>query len=150
MAPRYLVRLPHAALRARVSVSTMVQAAIGGRPPEPHEVAAFALTRDERRFVDELSRRHDRFWIYRSHQKRYCGDFALVDMSSPRPCRRTVWIVDLKHAARLRLGGGGAGVQLRNRDAAIAELVADGVADADSPACAVVGDRRVVLAHLLS
>ena len=99
---------------------------------------------------EELTRRHRQFWVFRSNQRRFCGDFVVVDMSAPKPWHRPVWVVDLKHNGKLHLGGGGAGVQLRNRQLAVKELAARGVAGEHTEAYAVVGGREVVVRHILA
>lgn len=144
----YTLHLPYSALRARVPIAAILRPVLG-RKPTAACVAAFDLTADERQFVDGLIRRHRRFWVFRSNQRRFCGDFVVVDMSSPNPGYRPVWVIDLKHGSRLHLGGGGAGIQLRNRHLAVRELVRGGVTGTETRPHAVVGDRRVVLEHLL-
>jgi len=146
--PGYILRLPHAALRARVPIAAILRPALG-RKPSAACVAAFELTNDERRFVYALLR-HPRFWLYRSNQRRFCGDFVVVDMSAAKPCRRSVWVIDLKRDGRLHLGGGGAGVQLTNRHLAVRELAGRGVAGTELTPQAVVGGREVVVQHILS
>lgn len=86
-------------------------------------LAAFRLTPREERFARRLITRCPQWWVWRTHQRRFAGDFVLVDMSCPVPAHRIVWVVDLKLGAPLRLGGGGCGVQLRNAPDAAQELV---------------------------
>lgn len=97
----------------------------------------FALTADEERFVYSLLgepdgnglRKHN-LWVFRVHQQKFAGDFVLVDLSSPlRPLagQRMPWwdvfVLDLKMNAPLKLGGGGAGVQLRFAEEAAEQAV---------------------------
>ncbi len=144
----YILRLPHAALRARAPIAAILRPALG-RKPTAKCVAAFELTSAEWQFVHALTR-HPRFWMYRSNQRRFCGDFVVVDMSARYPSDRPVWVIDLKREGRLCLSGGGAGVQLRNRQLAVAELARRGVAGEDTAARPVVGGREVVMRHLLA
>ncbi len=141
---QYLLRLPRAALRRRVPLAALLRHATG-RAASPPVLRAFALSPDEQRFADALTERHAQFWLYRSHQRAFCGDFVVVDMSAPRPHDRRVYAVDLKAGARLRRA---AGIQMRNRHRAVAALATAGVILPDTPAEPVLGDRRVVLAHI--
>jgi hypothetical protein len=111
-------------------------------------LSAYAFCNDEAAFARELLRKRSQLWLFRSNQRRFCGDFVVVDMSSPVVERRPAWVVDLKLGAPLRVGGGGAGIQLRNSDRALAEI-AD-VHGAIAPPLAaerVTGDRREVLGY---
>lgn len=87
----------------------------------------FALTSDEERFVHQLLgsrwssglRKHN-LWVFRVHQQRFAGDFVVVDVSSPLRAwsgMRLPWwdvfVLDLKMNAPLKLGGGGAGIQMK-------------------------------------
>ena len=82
-------------------------------------LGVFALSEDELRFAREVLAERPCYWVFRSNQRAFCGDFVLVDMSSPRPERRRVFVVDLKRGATVREGGGGAGVQLTRARAAV-------------------------------
>ena len=75
-----------------------------------------------------------------------CGDFLVVDMSSPDHKRRRAFVMELKSGAPLRLGGGGAGVQLRNAGKAVRDVaLASGVLDAEAPYELVTGDGERLL-----
>jgi hypothetical protein len=118
------------------------------RPPAADQgfaVHSFALKNDERHFARELLRRKSNYWLFRSNQRHACGDFAVVDVSSPVPARRRAFVIDLKQGAPVRLGGGGAGVQLRNAEQVIRELEATSVLGSDSPYELVTGDARAML-----
>jgi hypothetical protein len=41
-------------------------------------------------------------WVFRCDQRRFAGDFVVVDMSEPRPERRWVVVLDLKMGAPFR------------------------------------------------
>ena len=70
-------------------------------------------------------------------------------MSSPDPRIRAVWVLDLKQGAPLRWGGGGAGDQLQNAGAALADLARRfGVVSRDAEPSLVVGDGRLLLSEL--
>lgn len=88
----------------------------------------FELCADEVQFACGLldtrkgsgMRKHN-LWLFRSHQQKYAGDFVIVDVSSPprrvgdlQLPRWEVFVLDLKRNARLQLGGGGAGIQLKH------------------------------------
>lgn len=106
--------------------------------------------------------------IFRADQRRFCGDFICVDVSSPPQVQGNlllpaweVFVLDLKRGAPLQVGGGGAGIQLRNAADAAAvahRLVATravGAAEAarlswqrslaPSRVWLLVGDRQEVL-----
>ena len=82
----------------------------------------FEFKNDEKRFVRELFARKPNLWVFRCDQQQACGDFVLVDMSSPVPALRKVLVVDLKQGGALKLGGGGAGVQFQNAGQAVATI----------------------------
>lgn len=111
----------------------------------------YALKSDEKPFVRELLIRKRNLWVFRCDQRRFAGDFVVVDMSDPRPARRQVVVLDLKMGAPLVLGGGGAGVQLTN-----AQLAVDGVAERQgvlapgTPYTLATGDKDAMLAFLRS
>lgn len=65
--------------------------------------------------------------LFRADQRRFCGDFICVDVSGPPQVqgelllpRWDVFVLDLKRGAPLQIGGGGAGIQLRNAAGAAA------------------------------
>lgn len=109
----------------------------------------YALKSDEKPFVRELLGRKRNLWAFRCDQRRFAGDFVVVDMSEPRPARRLVVVLDLKMGAPLVLGGGGAGVQLTH-----AQLAVDGVAARQgliapgSPYVLATGDKDTMIAFL--
>lgn len=137
-----LVRLPLAYARGRQSMAQVLDRAIGGDVRAA--VPAFRLHPREKRFARLILERHTRFWLYRTDQKQRSGDFALLDMSSPDPAGRRLWIVDLKLGADVKLGGGGAGNQLSNHPAAVALLQRRGLIRDACPRLAV-GDGSALL-----
>lgn len=144
--PRFL-KLRRDALERRDAVSCLVAHSL--RPSATvrvHAVSAFAFKNDELSFARELLRRKSQLWLFRSNQRAFCGDFLVVDVSSPRPTRRPAFVLDLKQGAPLRLGGGGCGVQLKAAAHAVAELARrTGVMDPDREAELVTGDATEVL-----
>ena len=109
-------------------------------------VQSFELKNDERPFVEELLRRKSNLWVFRTNQRRFCGDFIVVDMSHVEVCRRPVLALDLKQNARVKTGGGGAGIQFRNVPHALdAIAVHTRVIPRDSPYAMVTGDSRLLL-----
>ena len=109
----------------------------------------YALKSDEKPFVRELLGRKRNLWVFRCDQRRFAGDFVVVDMSEPRPARRQVVVLDLKMGAPLVLGGGGAGVQLVH-----AQLAVDGVAarggliPPGTPYVLATGDKDAMISFL--
>jgi hypothetical protein len=131
-------------------MAPLVAAAVGTRVSRA-QVAAFELTPGERAFTLELARRKTNLWLFRSNQRRFCGDFVVIDMSSAQPAQRSVWVIDLKMNRPLKLGGGGAGVAFRNADAAVGEIATSTGAILPGTALEkVTGDGDVVLAHLMA
>ncbi len=88
----------------------------------------FALHPSELVFARQLLRVHTRFWLFRTHQQAACGDFVVVDMSSPRADRRSVYALELKTGSGVSTAGG---LQLAGVARAVEELTVEGV----------VGDR---------
>jgi hypothetical protein len=82
------------------------------------ELEAYALSGPETAFARALLRRKRNLWLYRCHQRRFCGDFVVVDMSaaSPRPAR----VLELKAGEVPKAGCGG--WQLRAAAEAVASL----------------------------
>ena len=80
----------------------------------------FELSGPEQLFAKSLLRKKRNLWLFRCDQKSYCGDFAVVDMSSPQVEGRKLYVLELKAGAPLRFAGKGAEGQLRN-----SELVAE-------------------------
>ena len=111
----------------------------------------YALKSDEKPFVRELLSRKRNLWVFRCDQRRFAGDFVVVDMSDPRPARRWVVVLDLKMGAPLVLGGGGAGVQLTHAQLAVDGVAArEGVLAPGVPYVLATGDKEVMLAFLRS
>lgn len=109
----------------------------------------FALHEDERAFAFLLLSHQPHYWLFRSNQRRFCGDFIVVDMSSPLKEGRRVFVLDLKQNTNLKVGGGGAGVQFRHAGRAvrtIARLTGELLRDAAFEKA--VGDKDQLLAYL--
>lgn len=104
---------------------------------------AFAFKADEAEFARALLERHPRLWVYRGNQRASCGDFVVVDMSSPRPALRTAYVVELKLGARPRVGGGPVGVQLARAGEALAALPCRAP---DGPVVVLTGDGAALAA----
>ena len=121
----------------------------GGRPPSRALIQAFALCNDELCFARSMLERGTRYWLFRSNQRLFCGDFVIVDMSPRHAGGRRSWVVDLKLGAELSVGGGGAGMQLINSRHAIAHIAwTTGAISPESTPELLAGDRRAVLARL--
>jgi len=111
-------------------------------------VAAFAFKNDERRFALDLLRRRPQFWVFRSNQRAFCGDFVLVDMSCPRLDKRSALVVDLKRGAHLRAGRG-VGAQLSRAARAVDEVARSSSALAVGAQFGLlIGDARAVFDFL--
>ncbi len=145
------VRLPR---RGRLidsrSVTRALVAEAGCRRRAAVWRTAYRFQNDERAFARRLLRLKPNLWLFRCNQRRFCGDFVVVDMSSPEPERRRVWVVELKRGAPLRVGGGGAGVQFQNASRAVAEVARrTGVVAPDAAHDRLSGDGWEILEHLL-
>jgi len=109
----------------------------------------FAFKSDELPFARQLLARKGNIWLFRSNQQRLCGDFVLVDMSSPDPSRRPVMVVDLKRGAPLREGGGGTSNQLANAHSAVERLAQHTeIIPRNARYRLWTGDRSAALQHL--
>lgn len=106
---------------------------------------AFALSGPETVFARGLLARKRNLWLFRCHQRRFCGDFVVVDMSAPVD-ERTAWVIELKLGAPLRFGVGG--VQLQRAPEAVAELSANGVLGAHAISDTVMGGGLAIQAWL--
>lgn len=139
----YCVRLTRDSLaRQDAFRATLRRVADAARADPAVTHHAFALKADEARFARGLLSRRTECWLYRANQRAFCGDFVVVDMSSPRAVARRAWVVELKLAAPLRQDGGAVGVQLVHAPEALAAV---GVAGA----CTILtGGARAVLDHL--
>jgi hypothetical protein len=148
--PKYAIRVPKNDMLRPKTLERVLSRAWTRAGAVPRELlAAFAFVNDEALFAKELLVRAPQMWLFRTNQRRFSGDFVVVDMSSPVVDKRRSWVLDLKRGAPLRLGGGGAGIQLKNAPFALAEIAATtGVLEAPVRAERVVGDRRAVLRHL--
>ncbi|MGE0710718.1 MAG: hypothetical protein AB7N76_28020 [Planctomycetota bacterium] len=96
-------------------------------------VRELALGGRERAFALALLRARPNLWLYRVNQRAHAGDFAVVDLSSPRPELRPLWVLELKAGQPAR-SVSPTFLQLRNavevaRALARAGLVAQGVDD---------------------
>jgi hypothetical protein len=144
------VRLPRGFALGRISMAQALSLSGPGRhraiKGDVRQVLpSFRLHPREHIFATTLLLSHTRIWLWRTHQQRFAGDFALVDMSSPDPRCRRAWIVDLKLGATVKLGGGGAGNQLSRAAHAIAELVDIGVLGMQVRPRFATGDGRALL-----
>jgi hypothetical protein len=80
----------------------------------------YALSGPETVFARGVLTRKRNLWLYRCHQRRFCGDFVVVDMSAPVDLR-AAWVLELKLGEPLRFDVGG--VQLQQAAEAVAEVL---------------------------
>jgi len=106
----------------------------------------FDMRSHERAFVKTVLARRSNLWLFRMNQRRFCGDFIAIDMSSSRRADRRAYVMELKMNGRLVIGG--AHLQVAQYPAAIEELVAREILDARSPVEVLHGDNDAVLLHL--
>lgn len=144
----YLLEIPRRSLVRRDFIAALVYRTMRtSRTDMARAVVAFELKNDEFDFARALLERKSHYRLFRSNQRSFCGDFVVVDVSSPEVSRRRAVVIDLKQGAPLKLGGGGAGVQLRNAGEALRELARLTAALAEgAPFEIATGDAAEVLA----
>lgn len=136
---------------AVVRVTPTVLRAGGGIalwPGDPRIGCAFALHPAEERFARAVIERHANLWVVRTDQRTFSGDFVVVDMSSPRPERRPVLVLELKQGARVRLASP-TSHQLQNAaDAVAATARLTGVIPEEAEPLLLIGDPDALLVAL--
>lgn len=144
----YTLRLPFALVDQGFSMDQLLM-----RDPDLSRSQAwqrlevFAVSNPERAFCRRLLFERRNLWLYRCNQRRFCGDFIVVDMSAGVTDHRRAVALELKQGAPLKVGAGG--VQLAQVDDAFAEIAArDGVLDVRSPRMKVMGGVDEVLGWL--
>src|SRR5678815_3169916 len=65
----------------------------------------FEMRSHERAFVKTMLARCSNLWLFRTNQRKSCGDFIAVDMSSSRRAKRRAYVMELKTGERLVIGG---------------------------------------------
>lgn len=147
--PPIFLALPRRSLARRDLVPALVHRAIRPANADVGQVVqAFELKNDELDFARALLFRKSQLHLFRSNQRAFCGDFVVIDVSSPDVARRRAVVLDLKQGAPLRVGGGGAGVQLRNAELAVREIArATAVLGGEAAFEVVTGDCAVVLRY---
>lgn len=106
----------------------------------------FEMRSHERAFVKTVLARRSNLWLFRTNQRRSCGDFIAIDMSSSRRADRRTYVMELKMGERLVIGG--ARLQCAQYGAAIDELVVREIVEDGSPVELLYGDGAAVLTHL--
>lgn len=136
----YLLRLPFW-LAARFDLALLLshRAELSGTIAR-RWLEVFALSGPETAFARRLLVRKRNLWLFRCHQRRFCGDFAIVDMSGPARLRRA-WFIELKQGAPLRFDVGG--IQLQQVREAAEELA--GIVEGPERVRTVMGGGATVL-----
>jgi hypothetical protein len=106
----------------------------------------FEMRSHERAFVKTVLARRSNVWLFRTNQRKWCGDFIAIEMSSSRRVDRCAYVMELKTGVPLATGG--ARLQCSHFRAAVDELVARGVLADSSPVELLYGDGPAVLTHL--
>ena len=106
----------------------------------------FEMRSHERGFVKTMLVRHSNHWLFRTNQRRSCGDFIAIDMSPSRRAARHAYVMELKMGERLMIGG--ARLQCAHYRAAVDELIAREILDDNSPVDLLYGDGAAVLMYL--
>ena len=81
----------------------------------------FDMRSHERAFVKTVLARRSNLWLFRTNQRKSCGDFIAIDMSPPRRAHRRAYVMELKTGDPLAIGG--ARLQCAHYRAAFDELV---------------------------
>ena len=148
MSPRdpYVVRLTLPLLRR----GELALARALGSPRAQLRVArrVLACRAHELRFARAVLSGATQLWLLRVDQRGAGGDFLMVDMSSPRPERRRVLVLELKLGARLRRRRTSTH-QVRRAVAAVAAAARlTGVIPVEAPFEVWEGDPRAIAATL--
>ena len=106
----------------------------------------FDMRSHERAFVKTVLARRSNLWLFRTNQRRSCGDFIAIDMSSSRRADRCAYVMELKMGERLVIGG--ARLQCAQHRSAIDELASREILEDRSPVELLYGDGAAVLTHL--
>ncbi|MEQ9321920.1 MAG: hypothetical protein RIF41_22315 [Polyangiaceae bacterium] len=109
--------------------------------------SAFEMSAPEKDFAKRLLRDKRNLWLYRCHQRCFCGDFAVVDMSGATPADRRVLVAELKEREPLVVGVG-PGSQLARAHDVVAQLVEEKVIDTRAQVLLAIGDSEELLAWL--
>lgn len=108
----------------------------------------FGFCSSEKDFAHDLLCSEHPFCVFRSNQRKFCGDFVVVDMSEVRRRARKVYLVEMKERIALKIGKG-AGIQCRNGRAALEAIAKEtGIIPPDAPYEKLVGDRTHILEYL--
>ena len=105
----------------------------------------FELGEYERAFAKDVLRTRTRLRLYRTNQRRGCGDFVAVDMSPPGPRDRVAVVIELKLGEALAVDRGTRSPQLANHREAVEEIAEAGVLASGCEVVVVRGDPRAVL-----
>lgn len=104
------------------------------------------MSEPERQFVKTLLRARPNLRLFRTNQRKASGDFVVVDMSSPDPSKRRVYVLELK-AREPVAEAGETHRQLAGHGDAIAEIARDhGVVTEGTTATLLIGSPQDVLA----
>jgi hypothetical protein len=117
-----------------------------GRTTGPCHFDRFDMRSHERTFVKAVLARRSNLWLFRTNQRRSCGDFIAIDMSSSRRASRCAYVMELEMGERLVIGG--ARLQCAHYRAAVDELAARGIIEDRSPVELLYGDSAAALTHL--
>ena len=129
-----LLRLPRSSIARRDAITRLAENEI--------ERSLFAFKCDELAFARALLERRPNYWLYRTSQRAFAGDFVAVDLSSPRREGRRVLALELKRGQRVRP------IALSNAKAVVCALAERGVVDVDAEVRSLVGDANAVLEEI--
>ncbi len=117
-----------------------------GRTSGPCRYDQFEMRSHERTFVKTMLARRSNLWLFRTNQRKSCGDFIAIDMSPSRRRDRRAYVMELKMGDPLVTGGNR--LQCAQHRVAVEELVARDVLAGGSPVELLYGDGAAVLTHL--
>jgi len=72
-----------------------------GRTAGPCRFDRFEMRSHERAWAKTVLARRSNLWLFRTNQRRSCGDFIAIDMSSARRLDRRAYVMELKTGDRI-------------------------------------------------
>jgi hypothetical protein len=110
-------------------------------------VPAYAMSDPEWDFAKRLLRNKRNLWLFRCHQRRFCGDFAVLDMSGRSPAGRRLLVAELKERRRLDLDVS-PGTQMAQADQVVEQLIDEERLTTASEVRLAIGDSEELYAWL--
>ena len=133
-----IIRIPHHFARYQDPIKRILR-------HSRRQIPIFSLRSQELRFCSAVLTEHSNWWVYRCNQKKFIGDFVMVDMSSPHQHLRRAWILELKFGHELEEKQG---FQLRNRDLVVRELMKQNIITQETTITCIHSSGTHLLSYL--